>query len=130
MVDRTTLPPPSTSRPAWATARRWGARVVLEGTGYTYSLNALAIASLRRDFEMVVISNEDAGTQAFFEAMRAFPAMWLWNPLPRPYEGARAVLLPRSEARSMRVADELRSAGIADLGAHLAALCARQQQAH
>ena len=44
----------------------------------------------------------------------------------RPYEGARAVLLPRRDARSMRVADELRSAGIADLGAHLAALCARQ----
>ncbi|WP_407830700.1 DUF6685 family protein [Verminephrobacter eiseniae] len=75
------------------------------------------------------ISNEDAGTQAFFEAMRAFRATWLWHPLPRPYEGTRAVLLPRSEARSMRVADELRSAGIADLGAHLAALCARQQQA-
>src|SRR6218665_763058 len=74
---------------------------------------------------MFVISNEDAGTQAFFEAMRAFRATWLWHPLPRPYEGARAVLLPRRDARSMRVADELRSAGIAALGAHLAALCAR-----
>ena len=110
---------------------RLGQRVRLEGTRYTYSLNALAVASLRRDFEMFVISDEDAGSaQAFFEAMRAFRATWLWHPLPRPYEGARAVLLPRSEARSMRVAAELRGAGFADLGAHLAALCARQQQTH
>lgn len=106
---------------------RLGQRVPLEGTRYTYSLNALAIASLRRDFEMFVIGNDDAeSAEAFFEAMRAFRATWLWHPLPRPYEGARAVLLPRSEARSMRVAVELRGAGFADLGAHLAALCVRQ----
>ena len=106
---------------------RLGQRVPLEGTRYTYSLNALAIASLRRDFEMFVIGNDDAeSAEAFFEAMRAFRAKWLWHPLPRPYEGARAVLLPRSEARSMRVAVELRGAGFADLGAHLAALCVRQ----
>ena len=106
---------------------RLSQRVPLEGTRYTYSLNALAIASLRRDFEMFVIGDEDAeSSNDFFKAMERFRATWLWHPLPHPYEGARAVLLPRSEARSMRVAVELRSAGFADLGAHLAALCARQ----
>ena len=69
---------------------------------------------------------DDEATNAFAEAMRAFRATWLWHPLPRPYEGARAVLLPRDEGRSMRVAVELRSAGVVDLGAHLTALCARQ----
>lgn len=109
-------------------AARLGQRVPLRGKRYTYSLNALAIASLRRDFEMFAINYEAAeAVKAFFEAMRAFRATWLWHPLPRPHDGARAILLPRNEARSMRVAVELRNAGIADLGAHLAALCARQQ---
>ena len=91
------------------------------------ALNALAIASLRRDYEMFAINcQDDEATNAFAEAMRAFRATWLWHPLPRPYEGARAVLLPRDERRSMRVAIELRRAGVVDLGAHLAALCARQ----
>lgn len=109
---------------------RLGQPVPLVGKLYTYSLNTLAVASLRRDFEMFALGDEDAeSSNAFFEAMERFRATWLWHPLPRPYEGARAVLLPRSEARSMRVAVELRSAGIADLGAHLAALCAYQQQA-
>ena len=69
---------------------------------------------------------DDEATEAFFDAMRAFRATWLWHPLPRPYERARAVLLPKDEASSMRVAVELRRAGIADLGAHLSALCVRQ----
>ena len=108
-------------------AARLGQRVPLRGRRYTYSLNALAIASLRRDYEMFAINCQDDGaTNAFAEAMRAFRATWLWHPLPRPYEGARAVLLPRDEGRSMRVAVELRSAGVVDLGAHLTALCARQ----
>lgn len=108
-------------------AARLGQRVPLSGRCYTYSLNALAIASLRRDYEMFAINYEDdEATEAFFDAMRAFRATWLWHPLPRPYERARAVLLPKDEASSMRVAVELRRAGIADLGAHLSALCVRQ----
>jgi len=57
---------------------RLGQRVPLDGTRYTYSLNALAVASLRRDFEIFVISDEDAHSAvAFFEAMRASRATWL-----------------------------------------------------
>ena len=105
-------------------AARLGQRVPLQGTRYTYSLNTTAVAALRRDFEMFAMNDEDAdGADAFFEAMRAFQATWLWHPLPHPYEGARAVLLPREQARSMRVAVELHSAGFADLGAHLATVC-------
>ncbi len=108
---------------------RLGQPVPLVGKRYTYTLNELAIASLRRDFEMFALGDEDAeSSNAFFGAMERFRATWLWHPLPRPYEGARAVLLPKNEARSMRVASELRGAGFADLGAHLAALCVRQIQ--
>ncbi len=108
-------------------AARLGQRVPVSGRRYTYSLNALAIASLRRDYEMFAINYEDdEAAEAFFGAMRAFRATWLWHPLPRPYERARAVLLPKDEARSMRVAVELRRAGVADLGEHLSALCVRQ----
>lgn len=46
--------------------------------------------------------------------------------MPWPFEGAKAILLPRSEKRSMRFAAELRRAGVLDLGEHLAALAARR----
>lgn len=96
--------------------------VILTGKLYTYSLNAIAIASLRRQFEMFVINDDPEIANAFFNAMRAFRATWLWHTIPRPYEHTKAILLPRSEARSMRVAAELRQAGILDLGVHLAVL--------
>jgi hypothetical protein len=108
-------------------AARLSESVKLTGKLYTYSLNPAAVASLRRDFEMFVISDEDATISCdFFDAMRAFKATWLSHPLPRPYERARAVLLPKSEWRSMRVASEFRKVGIADLGSFLTGLAARQ----
>lgn len=101
--------------------------VKLTGKLYTYSLNPAAIASLRREFEMFVIDEGDSQVAcAFFDAMRTFKATWLYHAMPRPYKNARAVLLPRSEGRSMRVALEFHKAGVADLGAFLAALASRQ----
>lgn len=108
-------------------AARLSEPVEFTGELYTYSLNPVAIASLYRDFEMFVINDHDATVScAFFDAMRSCRATWLSHPLPRPYDGARAVLLPRSESRSMRVATEFHKAGIADLGAFLTALAAKQ----
>lgn len=114
-----------------AAARYLSARldqpVPLHGRRYTYALASAPITSLRRDFEMFAMTDSDVeGFEAFFEAMRAFRATWLWHPLPRPYTRAKAVLLPKDDARSMRVASELRNAKFADLGAHLTSLCARQ----
>jgi hypothetical protein len=107
-------------------ARRLSHPVPLTGKLYSYSLNAAAIESVRRDFEMFVISNETSIGNAFFNAMNGFRATWLWHEMPWPFEGAKAILLPRSEKRSMRVAAELRRAGVLDLGEHLAALAARR----
>lgn len=107
-------------------ARRLGHRVPLTGRLYTYSLNAVAIGSLRRDFEMFVISSETSISNAFFTAMQGFRVTWLWHEMPWPFEGAKAILLPRAEKRSMRVAAELRRAGVLDFGEHLAALAAQR----
>lgn len=113
-------------------ATRLGRPVTLTGQLRTYSLNEFAIASLRRDFEMFVINDEDPlVANTFFEAMRSFRATWLWHRLPRPYvKGMKAILLPRSERRSMRVAAELQKAGFTDLGAHFSGMLARQAQAY
>lgn len=106
-------------------AARLSQRVALTGMLRTYSLDAGAVASLLADFEMFALADDDLGSAAFHDAMKAVRATWLTLPLPKPYESCRAVLLPRSEGRSMRVAQELRSAGVADLGAHLAVLADR-----
>jgi hypothetical protein len=99
--------------------------VVLSGALHTYALNVSAIESLRREFEIFVINDTSEVFNAFFEAMRTFKVTWLWHSMPRLYKGTRAVLFPRSDFRSMRVAAELRKAGILDLGLHLATLAAK-----
>jgi hypothetical protein len=100
--------------------------VPLRGKLYTHSLNALAIASLRRDFEMFVISDTTSISLGFHDAMEAFRATWLWHPMPRPFSETKAILLPKNERRSMQVATLLRQSGVTDLGAHLAHLAAIQ----
>lgn len=82
-------------------------------------------ASLRRDYEMFVISDSAPVSLGFRDAMEAFRATWLWHPMPRPYQCTKAILLPKAEHRSRLVADLLRKSGITDLGQHLADL-ARQ----
>ncbi|MDH1379646.1 hypothetical protein N5J07_09315 [Comamonas aquatica] len=111
-------------------AARLGRSVKLTGALRTYSLNELSVAALRRDFEMFVINDSDPfAADAFFQSMQSFRATWLWHTLPRPYEeGFKAILLPRNEGRSMRVATELRKAGFDDLGVHLASLVWKQAQ--
>lgn len=103
-------------------AARLGERVLLSGTLRTHSLDPSAVASLRADYEMFAVAQDEAGTKAFEKAMEKVRATWLWHPLPRPYAHCVAVLLPRSESRSMRAAKELRDAGFTDLGEYLTLL--------
>lgn len=111
-------------------ATRLPKAVPLQGELRVNKLNADAIGALQRDYEMFVIPHDRHNNphlcMAFFEALEEFRATWLWHPMPRPFEHAQAVLLPRSERRSMRVADLLRQANITDLGQHLQTLLARQ----
>lgn len=105
-------------------ACRLGIAVPLRARLNIYSLNAAPLAALQHDFEMFVISSDAECLNAFHDAMRAFKATWLWHHMPKPYDNARAILLPRTEGRSRRVADELRRANFTDLGAYLIGLLA------
>ncbi|MDQ7979863.1 hypothetical protein QYH69_21725 [Paraburkholderia sp. SARCC-3016] len=97
-------------------AARLPQRVPLQADLRVYTLNEEAISSLRRDFEMFVVPNRTEFSNGFFGAMRSFGATWYWHGMPSTFNHTRAILLPRSERRSMRVADELAKAGVVDLG--------------
>lgn len=111
-------------------AARIGSPVPLHGKLRTYVINEMAVASLQRDFEMFVMADTPEATDAFHNAMRNFRASYLWTHLPRPYRDCRAILLPRTDARSMKVATVLHEAGFFDLGLHLRGLAARQTHAN
>jgi hypothetical protein len=108
-------------------AARLGERVPLYAKLHSYVLNGRAVASLRADFELFALPDTLEICSPFHEAMHMFGATWLWHPFPRPYaEDVMAVFLPRSAARSMKVADVLRQVGALDLGRYLTELCSRQ----
>lgn len=101
-------------------AARLGRRVPLRGTLRTYGINARAVDRLLCDYDMFAMPGEPEVVNAFHDAMQAHRASYLWHGLPHPYRGARVVLLPKDEKRSARIASCLRSAGLTDVGAHLA----------
>lgn len=102
--------------------------VPITGRFKEYSLNSSAIDSLRRDFEMFMLPAKPAElTNSFHDAMEKLRATWLWHHLPWPLSDTRAILLPRAQLRSMRVAMKLRRAGATDLGAFLSHLALRQR---
>ncbi|ART57229.1 hypothetical protein CBP36_20190 (plasmid) [Acidovorax carolinensis] len=107
-------------------AARLPERVRLHGTLKNYSLSTNAVASLRHDFEMFAVSGEQEVFNRFFDAMQSFRATWLTHSLPPPFDKEHAILLPKNEARSVKVARVLRQAGIADLGQHLTNLASAQ----
>lgn len=107
-------------------ASRINRRVPLHGRLHTYSISPLALGALLRDFDMYAISDDATISNGFHHAMKMFRATYLWRHLPRPYEHARAILLPKNERRSMRVSRALREAGMFDIGEHLVALTDRQ----
>ena len=72
---------------------------------------------------MFAVPNDDPYfSNAFFDAMQSFKATWLWHYLPRPHGDLKAVLLPRSDERSMKVAELMHRAGLLDLGLVLGSL--------
>lgn len=106
-------------------AAKLGMRYMLQSDLHQYSINDEAVTSLRNDFEMFVISDTPAVANGFHDAMESFRATWYWHGMPRPYEDTRAILLPRSDKRSMRVAAVLRKAGVLDFGAYLSRMAVR-----
>lgn len=107
-------------------ASRINVPVPLEGKLHTYTISPVAVDSLRRDFDVYAISDDAAVVNGFLDAMRKFRATYIWHYLPRQYEHARAILLPKNEPRSMRVSRALREAGMFNVGEHLTSLTDRQ----
>lgn len=99
--------------------------VNLQGKLYRYRLNPIALDLLRRKFDIFVIKIDSAYGK-LYDPLSAFQASFFTLDLPRPYEGVNAIFLPRTERRSMRVADAFRNAKYFDLGEHLTEIADRQ----
>lgn len=109
-------------------ARRLDMPVPLHGKLVTFMLNSAAIESLRKDFEAFAISGDAQRWRDFKAAMESTRASWLWLALPHPFKDGRAVFLPRSDARAMRVAAALHEAEVDDVLKHLADLAGAQHR--
>lgn len=109
-------------------AARIGSPVTLRGALHTYAINEMAVASLQRNYEMFVIAEVPESSLDFHNAMRSFDASYLWQYLPRPHREGRAILLPRTDPRSMRVAAALHEAKFFNLNLYLQQLVARQRR--
>lgn len=111
-------------------AARLGEPVPLEGALHIYSLNPISLGALSREFEIFLIRDTSEISNAFFGAMRSFNASYLWYDMQYAKSNSKskskAILLPRKDVRSMRVARALRERGVVDLGQYLIALCKRQ----
>ncbi|MDP1539025.1 MAG: hypothetical protein Q8L72_00005 [Moraxellaceae bacterium] len=71
--------------------------------------------------------NGNAAIECEFKlAMESFRATWLSHSMPSPYHEAFAVVLPKAEWRSMKVATWLTQVGTTNLGEYLIALASKQ----
>lgn len=106
-------------------ASRLGVRVPLKAKLYSYSINQMAVQKIRRDFEVFAISHQSKIFLEFQDAMRNYRVTYFWRRLPMPHHDQDAVLLPRAESRSMKVAAILKAAGAFDLGIYLQKLATK-----
>lgn len=100
-------------------ASRLGVKVPLKANLHIHRISPQAVAALVDDYQIFALSDDPSAFVQFHEAMRSYRAGYLWIDLPWPYTGGRAVFLPRTDHRSMKVASLLREEGHSDLGAHL-----------
>jgi len=101
-------------------AARIGAPVLLQAPLHYYSINEEAVALLRTEYDIYLVSDKPEVANPFFEAMQSYGATWLWHALPQPYEQGKAIFLPREEPQSMRVSQAFREAGFPEFGQYLA----------
>lgn len=93
--------------------------VPLSGRYRVYGINQIALASLRRDFDIFVMSWDCKQQMGLHRAMQSFEATYYWKDLPRPYTDQAAIFFPKAEKRSAKVAQILRERGFQDLGLFL-----------
>jgi hypothetical protein len=93
--------------------------VPLQGQLRRYSINRSAINSLVKDYEIFAIKGKIGGLLEFREVMQKFGATFLSNYLPRPFNEMKAIFLPRSDARSMKIATLFAERNFFNLGQYL-----------
>ncbi|MBI6882772.1 DUF6685 family protein [Pseudomonas putida] len=106
-------------------AKRIGVEIPLFGTLHRYGINQVALASLRRDFDIFVMSWSSLQKMPFHNAMANIKATYYCKNLPYPHQDQAAIFLPKDEAKSAKVAGLLRGAGLQDLGEYLTNLSKR-----
>ncbi|HHH9441339.1 TPA: DUF6685 family protein [Pseudomonas aeruginosa] len=108
-------------------AARLDVPVPLRADLHMHGISKGAVDAMVGEFEIFALADGDSVTWLrFTDSLRDYKAGYLWSPLPRFLEGGRAIFLPRTDARSMRVAQLLRETGHSDLGAHLVELAQRE----
>lgn len=109
-------------------AARISKKVPLTGKLITYAINDRALSSMMQKFDIFLMSDSPGAYSAFHEPMEHFRASYLAHKLPPPCQGYRAIFLPTDEAKSKRVAEVLREAGIVNLGDYLMNLVSHQRK--
>ncbi|MGX9221914.1 DUF6685 family protein (plasmid) [Massilia varians] len=103
-------------------AARIDAKVPLYARLHYYAVDRHAVGLLRSTYDTYLVKmdpNNAAPSNELFEALQSGGVTWLSHELPAPYEGTRAVFLPRDNEVSMRASQLFREAGFVDLGQHL-----------
>lgn len=106
-------------------AARIQAPVELSAPLHYHALDADAVAALRAEYDVYVVSHEAEVSNLFFSAMESDGATWFWRDMPEPYWGERAIFLPRAEPLSLKVSQAFQAAGFEELGAHLEEVASR-----
>lgn len=112
---------------------RCDVKVPLQGRIYCRWIDEHAVESLVSDYTIFAIDGAPGVRNEFHDALQAYRAPYLLQRLPKGFStrsvdegGAYAVFLPRSNARSSRVADAMEKAGFCNVGTHLKDLVRRQ----
>lgn len=87
------------------------------------ALDAHAVAALRSEYDVYVVSYESEVSNLFFAAMESAGATWFWRGMPEPYWGA--IFLPRAELLTLNVSQVFQADGFEELGAHLEEIASR-----
>jgi hypothetical protein len=105
-------------------AREIDQAVPLIGKLKTYGFNQQSVASLRQKFEVFAVPSDPVQKNDFWEAMKEAGAAYSFFPLPTQMGSNQleAVLLPRENTQSMKVAKILSTAGFWNVGQTLSEL--------
>lgn len=93
--------------------------VPLQRQAVFHQINGEALLETLHDYTLYALPNEDAFLNDLHEAMSRFRADYLMHKMPATFGDCVAILLPRSNDRSMAVAQTLKRCGAASLDERL-----------